>query len=94
MQKPDFEVPSILLDHSLCAEMAKCIFNATEVLFLGFMASGKELGMDPDTVKSIVDWPMLTNPNEVQQLLRLWNFYQRFVPSYAAIVTPITHLLR
>jgi len=50
--------------------------------------------MDPEKAKAIVDWPCPTNVQEVQQLLGLWNFYRRFVPGYAAIVSPITDLLR
>jgi len=50
--------------------------------------------MDPDKAKVIVTWPQPTNNKEVQQLLGLWNFYQRFVPGYAAIVSPITDFLR
>jgi len=49
--------------------------------------------IDPDKAKAIVNWPQPTNTKEVQQWLGLWNFYRRFVPGYAVIVTPITDLL-
>jgi len=50
--------------------------------------------MDPDQARGIVDWPRCTFQNEVQQLLGLWIFYRQFIPSYAAIVAPITDLFR
>jgi len=50
--------------------------------------------MDPDKAGSIVNWPRLMSQTEVQQLLGLWNFYQRFIPSCPAIVAPITDSLR
>jgi hypothetical protein len=50
--------------------------------------------MDPNKDKAIVDWSRPTNVKELQQLLGVWNFYQRFISLYAAIVAPITDLLR
>jgi hypothetical protein len=69
-------------------------FDAKEVPFLGFMVSGSGLRMDPDKAKAIVQSPQPTKVKKVQQLLRLWNYYRRFVPGYAAIVAPLTDLLR
>jgi len=88
------KVFQLLMDNNMCVEIDKCIFDAQEVPFLGFIASGKGLRMDPEKAKAIVDWPRPTNKKDVQQILGLWNFYQRFVPGYAEIVSPITDLLR
>jgi len=65
-----------------------------EVPCLGCIVSRSGLRMDPEKAKAIVNWPRPTSQKEVQQLLGLWNFYRRFVPGYAAIVSPITNLLR
>jgi hypothetical protein len=78
----------------MCVEIEKCKFDAKEVQFLGFMVSGTGLRMDPEKAKAIIDWLRPTTVKEVQQLLGLWNFYRRFVPSYTAIVAPMTDLLR
>jgi hypothetical protein len=88
------KVFQLLLDNHMCVEIEKYVFDAKEVPFLGFMVSGAGLRMDPEKAKAIVDWPRPTSVKEVQQLLGLWNFYRRFVPGYAAIVAPITDLLR
>jgi hypothetical protein len=88
------KVFQLLMDNHMCVEIDKCIFDAKEVPFLGFLVSGSGLKMDLDKVKIIVDWPRPTNIKEVQQLLGLWNLYRRFVPGYVAIVSPITDLLR
>jgi hypothetical protein len=87
------KVFQLLMNNHMCVEIDKCIFDAKEVPFLGFMVSGTGSRMDPEKAKAIVDWPQPTSVKEVQQLLGLWNFYRRFVPSYAAIVAPITDLL-
>ena len=89
-----FKVFQLLMDNHMCVEIEKCVFDAKEVRFLGFMVTGTGLRTDPSKAKAIVDWPRPTSVKEVQQLLGLWNFYQRFVPGYAAIVAPITDLLR
>ena len=88
------KVFQLLMDNNMCVKIDKCIFDASEVSFLGFIVSGKGLRMDPEKAKAIVDWPRPTNKKEVQQILGLWNFYRRFVPGYAGIVSPITDLLR
>jgi len=50
--------------------------------------------MVPKKAKAIVDWPRPNTMKEVQQLRGLWNFYLQVVQGYAAIVMPITNLLR
>jgi len=50
--------------------------------------------MDPAQAQAIIDWPGPKSQKQVQQLLGLWDIYQRFIPSYASIVAPITDLLR
>jgi len=87
------KVFQLLMDNHMCIEIDKCIFDVKEVPFLGFIVSGTGLRMDPEKTKAIVDWPRPTTVKEVQQILGLWNFYRRFIPSYAAIVAPITDLL-
>jgi len=88
------KVFQLLMYNHMCVEIDKCVFDAKEVPFFGFLLSGTGLKMDPEKSKAIVNWPRPTNEKEVQQLLGLWNFYRRFVSGYAAIVSPITDLLR
>jgi transposase InsO family protein len=84
----------LLMDNHMCIEIDKCIFEATQVPFLGFIVSGTGLTMDPDKAKAIIDWPRPKSRKEVQQLLGLWNFYRRFIHNFSQIVSPITDLLK
>jgi len=93
-QKQVGKVFDLLQDNKMCLEIDKCVFDAQEVTYLGFIVNGKELKMDPKKAEDIVNWPRPTNQEEVQQLLGLWNFYRRFIPNFAGIVAPITDLLR
>jgi len=88
------KVCDLLLENQMCVEIEKCVFKQTEVVFLGFIVSGKDITMDPVKAQDIVDWPRPKIQKEVQQILGLWNFYRRFIPNYAQIVAPITDLLR
>jgi len=83
-----------LMDNHMCVEIDKCISDAKEVPFLGFLIGGTGLKLDPEKAKAIVNWPRPTNVKEVQQLLALWNFYRRFVPGFATIVASIRDLLK
>jgi hypothetical protein len=87
------KVFDLLLKNKLCLEIDKCVFDATEVSYLGFIVNGKELKMDRKKAEDIVNWPRPTNQQEVEQILELWNFYRRFTPNYAQIVTPISDLV-
>jgi len=88
------KVFDLLLENQMCVEIDKCVFVQKEPSFLGFIVSGQDLRMDPAKVQDIVDWPRPKNQKEVQQILGLWNFYGRFISTYAQIVAPITDLLR
>ena len=88
------KVFQLLMDKHMCVEIDKCIFDASETTFLGFIVSGSGLKMDPEKARAIVDWPRPTSRKEVQQLLGLWNFYRRFIHNLSGLVSPITNLLR
>jgi len=84
----------LLMNNNMCVEIGKCILDSTEVPVLGSIVTGEGPRMDPEKVEAIVDWPWHTTLKEVQEQFRLWNFYRRFIPSYAAILSSITNLFR
>jgi len=88
------KVFQLLRDNNMCVEIDKCVFDASETTFLGFVVSGSGLQMDPENARAIVDWPRPTSRQEVQQLLGLWNFYRRFIHNFSGLVSRITDLLR
>jgi RNase H-like domain found in reverse transcriptase/Integrase zinc binding domain len=50
--------------------------------------------MDPDRIKTIVEWPVPKSQHDIQVFLSFANFYRRFVERYSRVVLPITDLLR
>jgi hypothetical protein len=61
------KVFQLLIDNNLCIEIDKCIFDAEQTQFLGFIVNGSDLRMDPEKAQAIVNWPRPTSRKEVQQ---------------------------
>lgn len=83
-----------ILENQMCVKIGESVFKQSESLFLGFIVCGHTIRMNPANAQDIVDWPQPKNQNQVQQILALWNFYQRFIPKYAQIVAAIPNLLK
>ena len=47
----------ILREHMLYAKIQKCEFDKPKMTFVGYRVSHKGIGMDPEKVSPILDWP-------------------------------------
>ena len=74
----------------LYAKASKCSFAQREVEFCGYVINANGISTQASKIQAIKEWPPLSNPKEVRSFLGLFGFYQRFIPSYASIVTPLT----
>ena len=72
----------------------KCQFFKKEVTFLGFVVSVNGIRMDPEKIKSIVEWPTPSNVKDVQAFLGLANYNRKFIQNYSSIATPLTNLTK
>ena len=81
-------------DLGLSLKLSKCEFGKMEVKFLGMVVGCGCIHMDPARLSVIVTWPPLKTVKAVQSFLGFCNFYQRFIPSFSHIVTPLTTLTR
>jgi hypothetical protein len=61
---------------------------------LGHVISPKEITVDPDKVKEVLDWKQPMSMSEVQSCLGLAGYYQRFILKFSKIAKPITELLK
>ena len=50
--------------------------------------------MDPDRIKTIVEWPVPKSQHDIQVFFGFANFYRRFIEGYSRVVLPLTNLLR
>jgi hypothetical protein len=83
-------VLSRLDSHDLFAKFDKCEFWLDEVQFLGHVISGKGVSVDPEKVRSVVEWKPPRSVTEIRSFLGLAGYYRRFIPSFSKIAGPMT----
>ena len=82
-----------LRQHKLQAKLKKYEFGKQRVKYLGHVVASGELRVDTEKVAAVVDWPAPVDVKQVQQFLGFANYYNRFIPHFAAIAAPISNLL-
>ena len=70
-----------LRDAKLKLKVQKCSFYQESVQFLGHIVSSKGLAADPAKIQRVVDWPIPTTKDEVQQFLGLQEVYKELCPN-------------
>ena len=70
------------------------MLGVNELHFLGYHVTQHGVSALPDQVQVIRDFPQLSTLRQLQEFLGLVNFYHRFIPQCAAIVTPLDSLLK
>ncbi|CAI7808910.1 unnamed protein product [Closterium sp. NIES-53] len=84
----------ILRREKLYVKLSKSEFALKKVQFLGHMVSAQGVHVDPKKIEAVRTWKTPENVKELQQFLGFANYYNRFVPQYAKIATPLTNLLK
>ncbi|CAI7897606.1 unnamed protein product [Closterium sp. NIES-53] len=84
----------ILRREKFYVKLSKSEFALKKVQFLGHMVSAQGVHVDPKKIKVVRTWKTPENVKELQQFLGFANYYNRFVPQYAKIATPLTNLLK
>ena len=72
----------------------KCHFTKREVNYLGNLVSAAGVLPDPAKTEAVSSYPTPKDAKELRQLLRLSNYYHRFVANYSKIAEPLLKLLR
>lgn len=72
-----------LREFGIVINVVKCVFGASEVVFLGHHISREGLAPSPQNVQAIRDFPMPTNVRGLRRSLGMINFYNRFLPNAA-----------
>ncbi|RAN66261.1 reverse transcriptase domain-containing protein, partial [Bacillus sp. SRB_8] len=78
----------------LFAKLEKCVFDAQEVEFFGYLVIESRLKMDPSKVETILDWATPATAKDFQSFLGFANFYREFIVDFAKISSPLTALTR
>ncbi|CAI7729882.1 unnamed protein product, partial [Closterium sp. NIES-53] len=84
----------ILRREKFYVKLSKSEFALKKVQFLGHMVSAEGVHVDPKKIEAVRTWKTPENVKELQQFLGFANYYNRFMPQYAKIATPLTNLLK
>ena len=82
-----------LEDFNLKIKPKKCHFFQCSVIFLGHVLSAEGISANPEKVEKVKNWPVPTNPKELQSFLGLASYYRRFIPKFAAIAKCLHQLV-
>lgn len=81
------EVFKRLSEANLKLNAEKCIFFQTQVSFLGHLVSEQGIGMDPEKIKAVQNWPTPRNLSEVRSFVGLCSYLRKFIPGFSTICT-------
>ncbi|GJP60469.1 hypothetical protein CLOP_g17685 [Closterium sp. NIES-67] len=84
----------ILQRERFYVKLSKSEFALEKLQFLGHLVSAQGVHVDPKKFEAVRTWKTLENVKELQQFLGFANYYNRFVPQYAKLATPLTNLLK
>ena len=80
---------SRLQDAGLAINREKCVFGAASVTFLGHSVTSKGICPLPSKVDAIRAIPRPVTKVDLQRFLGCVNFYHRFMPNIASVLTPL-----
>ncbi|GBG64180.1 hypothetical protein CBR_g40880 [Chara braunii] len=83
-----------LRDAGFKIALEKSEFFLSEISFLGDVVTRGGLRPDSRKVATVKDAPVPTSLTQVRAFLGLTSYYHRFIKGFAAIVRPLTNLLR
>jgi hypothetical protein len=82
-----------LRDCQLYANLSKCEFWISEVLFLGHIINREGLTVDPKKVTAILDWKAPKDVQGIKSFIRMAGYYRRFIEGFSKIARPLIALL-
>jgi hypothetical protein len=84
------QILSVLAENGLHIKPDKCIFAQEEVSFLRHHVTPAGLVPLPSHVDPILNFPPPSDVKSLQRFLSMVNFYHRFLPGIAHVLTPLT----
>jgi len=86
---------TILRENSLFLKPSKCLFEVTEIDFLGLRLTSVGITIAPDKLSAIADWPRVPcNLKDLRKVLGVLGYQRPFIPGFASIARPMTALLK
>lgn len=79
------QIFSRLKQYGLVINPEKCIFGASELVFLGYLVSPTGIAPVPEKVSAIASFPRPETVKDLRRFLAMLNYYHRFIPRAAEI---------
>ncbi|KIK13097.1 hypothetical protein PISMIDRAFT_18236 [Pisolithus microcarpus 441] len=86
------EFLSICQREQLRLKISKCIFEAEEVEFLGYVIGDGRIKTHAVKTDAVQEWKEPENLTQLRSFLGFTNFYRKFIAGYSAISAPLHHL--
>ena len=82
----------MLREHQLYAKFNKYEFYKDKIQYLGNIIFEKGISIEPDKIKSIIDWLVLKDVTDVWSFMGIIGYYKKFIDGFLKIANPITSL--
>ena len=81
-------------DYGIVINKTKCVFGVASLTFLGHVIDSRGITPHPDKVTAVTTAPEPRTAKGLRRFLGQVTFYHRFIPKAAAIMAPLTELLK
>ena len=82
------------LSYGILINPVKCVLGVNQLRFLGYHVNRNGITPLPEQVQVIRDFLQPASLRQLREFLGLVNFYHRFIPRCADILTPLNMLLK
>jgi hypothetical protein len=87
-------VLTLLQQNNFYCKMKKCVFNQSEVKYLGHIVGRRGVRVEPGKCKVVQDWPQPRSAADVRAFLGLATYFRKFIQGYSMRAAPLTDILK